>query len=126
MITKYIELFENDTIGNWDSGKKTNHTFEMPEVMYSKPVLNFIQDFYKLVGNQNEIDLSDYQSILKENDCLNNSTELSETKINSLDLKCLLALIMHYIRAERFSSGTLYSVLKDGTISTILKRIKDL
>lgn len=126
VITKYIELFESDSIGIWDSGKKTSNTFEVPDVSYSKTVNNFVQDFYEFTDKDNEIDLSDYRSILKENDCISDLTKVNETIINSLDLECLLALIMYYIRTERFSSGTLYAVLEDGTIKNILKRIKSL
>lgn len=123
-LTKYIELFENDSIGIWDSGKKTSNTFEMPDVSYSKTVNDFVQDFYELTDKDNEIDLSDYQFILKENDCISDLSKVNETIINSLNLECSLALIMYYIRTERFVSGTLYAVLEDGTITNILKRIK--
>lgn len=126
VITKYIELFENDSIGIWDSGKKTNNAFEVPDVSYSKTVNDFIQDFYEVTDKDNGIDLSDYRSILKENDCISDSSNVNETLINSLNLECLLALIMYYIRTERFSSGTLYSALEDETITNILKRIKTL
>lgn len=49
---------------------------------------------------------------------------MQEADVSKLDARCVLAMIMCAIRAERFCDGALLSCLADGTIQRCLERLK--
>lgn len=51
---------------------------------------------------------------------------MRNANVDTLDAKCILALIMGAIRAERFCDGALLSFFKDGYILRWLKRLKEI
>ncbi len=130
-LTKYIEnIQELESFGEWIFDKKSSGTSEdpmqAPFLSYDELIYNFIEDFYKFSDSHPEYELTNYQSILRENNIEWNLKSMSEMDTLLLDSKCILALIMGVIRGERFSEGSLLWCLKEGPMLSWLKRLSAL
>ena len=51
---------------------------------------------------------------------------MSEADVSHLDGKCIMALIVGAVRAERFCDGALLGFFKDGSIKKWLMRLKEI
>ena len=51
---------------------------------------------------------------------------MSEADVSRLDGKCVMAMIVGAVRAERFCDGALLSFFKDGNIEKWLMRLKEI
>ena len=67
-LTKYINLLENDNVGEWIVDKENDGSSErpihVPFVSYSIAVNNLADDIYKFAKESNEIVPSKYGSII--------------------------------------------------------------
>jgi hypothetical protein len=125
ILTKYIPLIQVDSIGECVVDKKSDGTPEnpikMPFVEYSKLVHNFVEDFYAFENSNKDMNLTHYVDILKNNGVEWNSKSIEHTDVSNLSAQCVLSLIMHAIRSERFCEGTLLDCFKRGYILKWLK-----
>lgn len=127
-LTKYIkDIEELKRYGDWMFDNKGTGTIEnpiqFPHLKYDELINNFVEDFYKFSDSNPEYELTNYQSILKENNMEWNLKSISTIDPLLLDSKCILALIMGVIRIERFSEGSLLWFFKDGCMVKWLKRL---
>ena len=129
-LIKYLSLLSDDSIGNWIIDKENDgtpeHPIQMPYVSYSEIVHQFIDDIYEFVDNNKEMELNHYSDILNANGIEWRTESMTNTAVNDLDAKCVIALIVGAVRAERFCDGALLSFFKSGTIKKWLNRLSDL
>lgn len=70
--------------------------------------------------------LYSYNDILFENGIEWDNVSMSEVDTSTLDGKCITALLMGAIRADRFSEGALLYFFETGTITKWLNRLKEI
>lgn len=126
-LTKYLPMIKNDSIGSWITDKENDgsseHPIQMPFVDYSEMVRSFINNVYKFSEQNKDFELNKYVEILEKNGLKWDKKSMKEADVNSLDTKCVMALIMGAVRADRFSSGALLGFFRDGSIAKWLERL---
>ena len=128
LLTKYIEPIQKaEKLGEWvfDTRGKGNskNPIQMPFVDYGDLIYKFIEDFYKFTEEHPKYKLTNYKSILEENNIELDIRLMSEVKEALIDDRCILALIMGVIRIDRFSEGSLLWCFKDGCMVKWLKKL---
>lgn len=126
-LTKYISLIDQDEIGHWYIDRENDGTMEypiqLPYVVFSKMINNFVDDVYTMVDRFSEWELNQYGKILEENGLRWESKSMSGAIVEDLDARCICALLVAAVRAERFCDGALMSFFKDGSILRWLQRL---
>lgn len=129
-LTKYINLLENDNIGEWIVDKENDGSSErpmhLPFVIYSITVDKLTDDIYKFAKESDEIVLSKYADILNANGIKWGYDSMMKADASGLDAQCILALLIASLRAERFCDGALLEFLKNGAVIRWLKRLQEL
>ncbi|MCY7537996.1 DUF6508 domain-containing protein [Bacillus pumilus] len=127
ILTKYIPMFQEDHIGEWVIDQENDGTAErpiqMPFVNYSETVQRFIEDVYTFAEQHQELELTRYREILKENGIEGGPNDMEHVNISNLNAQCVLALMMEVVRAERFSEGAILNFFKSGAIVKCLRRL---
>ena len=127
-LTKYIQINEEASSGEWVIDEKNDgtpdHPIHMPYVAYSPVVHDFMTDVYAFVENNKDIELTRYREILEKNGLKWSMASMKQADVSQLDAECVLALIIGAMRADRFSEGTLKHFFDSGTMLTWLKRLK--
>lgn len=130
VLTKYIDLLENNQIGKWIAGNEHGDTSEkpiqMPFVAYSEVVHKLESDIYSFLHNCNKMVPSDYGTILNANEIVWEADSMKEANVDILDSECVLALLIAALRAERFCDGVLLDFIKSGAVLRWLKRLQEL
>ena len=125
-LTRFIPMIEEDEIGHWNVDGKNDgsseHPIQMPFVSYSAMVDRFIWSVQLLVEEYPEWRLTSYGKILDKHGI----TSMSEAKADKLDARCICALLVAAVRAERFCDGALMDYFKDGSITRWLQRLKEI
>jgi len=129
-LTKYLTELTDDEFGTWFIDKENNgtpeHPIRMPYVNYSSTVEHFISDVYGFMDEHEEMGLNHYTDILKANGIEWGMNSMTTAVIENLDAKCILAMILGAIRAERFCDGALLGFLEEGSIARWLERLEAL
>ena len=129
-LTKYLIEFTGDEFGTWVIDKKNDgtpeHPIQMPHVDYATTVYHFIDDVSAFVDEHKDLELKCYSDILKANGIEWGMDSMTAAVIENLDAKCVLALIVGAIRAERFCDGALLGFFKNGSIARWLERLQEL
>lgn len=127
ILTKYIEKLTGiEKFGEWAGGEgkgTVEDPKQWPYINYNTLVEDFVVDFYQFSDSQPDFQLNRYGEILEMNDLKWDDISMRNADVESLDEKCILALIMGAIRAERFSNGALLSFFEDGLILKWLIRL---
>lgn len=127
VLTKYISLIPDDSLGEWVVDNKNvgtpEHPIQLPYVVYSEVVHNFIKDVYTFGEEFKDIGLTQYGIILEENGIGLNITAMEKADVSKFDAQGVLALIMGALRADRFCEGELLRFFKNGCILKWLKRL---
>ena len=130
ILTKYISMFQSDSIGDWIIDRETDgtpeHPFQMPFVDYSEIVRNFIDDVYIFEESNKEMELTRYGDILKDNGIEWGTESMKIADVSNLNAQCVLALIMGAVRAERFCDGALLEFFKSSCILKWLERLNNI
>ena len=130
IMTKYIPLIKNDGFGEWkidtENDGTPEHPKQMPFVMYSRVVHDFIEDVYKFQREHEDYMLNRYGEILEKNDIEWGQKSMSEVDVSSMNEQTVMALIMGAVRAERFCDGALLGFFKDGSILKWLERLQNI
>lgn len=128
LLTKYIHVFENGDFGEWFIDKENDgsmeHPIQMPYVMYSKTIDDFIDDVHRFVDLHEDMGLTDYRKVIEDRGI--DMSEAKQADITNIDAIGLCALIVANVRAERFCDGAILSSCKDGTFIKWLNRLKEL
>lgn len=129
-LIKYLPMLEENDIGAWIFDRRNDgtpeHPITMPFVKYSETVYNFIDDIIEFADKNKEYGLTHYRDILMSNGIEWGDRPMREADVSSADAKCILALLVAAVRAERFCEGLLLSFFKDGSIKKWLERLKEL
>ena len=129
-LTKYIQLIDCDEIGHWHIDRENDgtpeHPIQFPFVVFSEMVSRFIDDVYAVVDAFPEWELNHYGQILEQNGIKWKKESMSGAIVEELDARCICALLVGAVRAERFCDGALMSFFKDGSINRWLQRLKEL
>ena len=127
-LTKYIPLIDSDEIGHWHIDQENDgtpeHPIQFPFVVFSEMVRSFIDDVYAMVDAFPEWELNHYDQILEQNGIKWEKESMSGAIVNDLDARCICALLVGAVRAERFCDGALLSFFKNGSITRWLNRLK--
>lgn len=129
-LTKYIPLLDADEIGHWHIDRENDgtpeHPIQFPFVVFSEMVSHFIDDVYAVVDAFPEWELNHYGQILEQNGMKWEKESMSGAIVDDLDARCICALLVGAVRAERFCDGALMSFFKNGSITRWLQRLKEL
>lgn len=126
ILFKYIDLFSNDTFGEWFFDRENDgsiaHPIQMPYVMYTQAVDDFVSDVHLCWEKSG---LKDYIHILNSHGIEWGSESMSNADINNLPSEAILALLLGAARAERFCDGALLDFLKSGSVQKWLHELKN-
>ena len=129
-LTKYINLLENDNVGEWSCDKENAGSAErpmhLPFVIYSITVHKLADDIYKFAKESDEIVPSNYAEILQANGIKWGYDSMMKVDASGLDAQCILALLIASLRAERFCDGALLGFIESGAVTRWLKRLQEL
>lgn len=126
-LTCYLPIIKTDSFGKWICGKSSNsNLIQMPFVSYSDMVRHFIHDVYGFVDLHPDYGLDNYSAILESNNIKWEKHSLESADVTKLDEKCVMALLVGAVRAERFCDGVLLALFENGTIRKWLLRLKEL
>ncbi|APP14302.1 sel1 repeat family protein [Bacillus altitudinis] len=130
ILTNYIPLLQGNDIGEWvidqENDGTAEHPIQMPYVNYSETVRRFIEDVYTFAEHHQEMELTRYSEILKENGIESGTNAMENVDISNVNAQCVLALIMGVLRAERFCEGVILDFFKNGAIVKWLERLERL
>ncbi|UTV33641.1 DUF6508 domain-containing protein [Bacillus altitudinis] len=130
ILTNYIPMLQGDDIGEWvidqENDGTAEHPIQMPFVNYSETVRRFIEDVYTFAEHHQEMELTRYREILKENGIEWGMNDMEDVDVSNLNSQCVLALIMGVLRAERFCEGVILDFFTNGTIVKWLERLERL
>lgn len=129
-LTQYIPQIDNDEIGRWHIDRENDGTPEHPKqfpfIIFSEMVNRFMDDVYAVVEAYPEWELNRYGQILEQNGIKWESKSMSGAIVEDLDARCICALLVGAVRAERFCDGALMAFFKDGSITRWLQRLKEI
>ena len=117
-LTDFLPNFENDSLGTW----AVDRSFECCTVEGRR----FVKAVYSFMDKHPEHELNQYQKILEINGLEWGTKSMKGAEVSALDGKCVMALIMGAIRADRFSTGALLDFFESGTIERWLLRLKEI
>lgn len=130
ILTKYIPQLSEGKYGNWiidrESKGTTESPIQMPFVNYSDFISAFLQDVYKCIDDNEDMELNRYGEILEKNDIQWEIDSMKEAEVSSLDAPCVMALIAGAVRAERFCDGALLDFFQSGSFTKWLNRLKQI
>lgn len=128
-LTRHIAELNDDNIGSWVIDRVNDgtpeHPKQMPFVDYSRMVQQFIKDVYEFSEQNADFRLNRYGEILERNGLEWGMNSMCQADVSCLDEKCVMALIMGAVRAERFCDGALLGFFKNGTIRKWLERLEE-
>ena len=126
-LTKYINLLENDNVGEWivdtENDGSSERPMHLPFVIYSITVKKLADDIYKFAKESDEIVPSKYADILNANGIEWGYDSMMKADASELDAQCILALLIASLRAERFCDGALLEFIESGAFTRWLKRL---
>lgn len=129
-LTNYLFALENDQFGEWIVDRKSKGTLEnpiqMPFVSYSEMVDHFTDAVYQFVDEHPEYGLNHYYDILESCNIKWEQHSMQNANVALLDGRCITALLVGAVRAERFCDGALLSFFKNGAIQKWLLRLKEI
>ncbi|NLV59337.1 MAG: hypothetical protein GXY67_11320 [Clostridiales bacterium] len=129
-LTKYIPMIQTDPIGQWiidqENDGSPEHPIQMPFADYSNAANHFIRDVHAFHEHNQDMGLTRYEEILKDNGLAWNSESMKNADVSHLNAQCVLALIMAAVRAERYSDGALLDFFQNGCIKRWLERLQSL
>lgn len=130
VLTKYISMIKSDSIGEWIVDKQNDgtpeHPIQMPFVGYSRMVDSFQEDLYKFCDEHPEYEHTRYGETLEKNNIEWSTESMQAADVLKLDAKCVIALLIGAIRAERFCDGALLGFFNSGSILRWLDRLKEI
>lgn len=118
VLTDYLPNFENDSRGAWAVDYSIGYCTAKGG--------RFIKDVYSFMDEHPEYELNKYHEILKENSLGWGMKSMIEADVSTLDGKCVMALVMGAVRADRFATGALCDIFESGAIERWLLRLKEI
>lgn len=129
-LTKYLSQLSDDSFGTWIVDRENDgtpeHPIQMPYVRYTEVVDHFVHDVGVFMKANPDFELNRYGDILQQNGLEWGGKSMSEADVSDKDGRCVMALIMGAVRAERFCDGALLAFFKDGSIRKWLARLQEI
>lgn len=129
-LTDFLSRMDNDEIGYWTidhvNDGTSEHPKQMPFVNYSGMVRDFEKAVYEFEKRNPDYELNHYGSILETNGIEWSMESMTEKDVSNLDGKCIVAILLGAVRAERFCDGALLDFFKNGAIKKWLERLKEI
>lgn len=129
-LTDFLPMLEEDKIGDWMIDRVNDgtpeHPIQMPFVNYSRIIQEFEDAIYNFEQMHPEYGLNHYSSILEANGIEWGMDSMSAKDVSILDGKCVIAMLLGAVRAERFCDGALLRFFKKGCIKKWLERLKEI
>lgn len=129
-LTKYLSQLSDDSFGTWIVDRENDgtpeHPIQMPYVRYTEMVDHFVHDVYAFKETNPDFELNRYGEILEQNGLEWGGKSMSEADVSEKDARCIMALIIGAVRAERFCDGALLGFFRDGSIRKWLERLKEI
>lgn len=107
-------------MGIYEPLTKYLHT-QTPDEIY-----RFTNDMYTFIDSHPEYKLNQYKDILEANGIHWDKESMQKADITALNERCVLALILGVVRAERFCEGTLLYFFENGIIEKWLLHLKSI
>ena len=124
-LTKYVDLFKNDSFGEWQGGEEKDGVITMPYVSYTAVVMEFVHELHDFAKKNNQYDMHNYREVLDRKG-IKVGKEIQEYDIDNVDAQTVLCMMMSVVRADRFVEGKLIRYLQDGYFDKWLKRLKEI
>ena len=118
-LTKHLEI-----IGQEDFGKWIVNPDQLPFVNYGEEIYRLRDAIADLPGQHPEMNLYEYQAILKEQGL--GGVSIKEVDVSHFDARTVAALLVAAYREERFCDGYLMDCLEKGCIQRWLQRLQEL
>lgn len=129
-LTNFLSRMDNDEIGDWIvdhvNDGTPEHPMQMPFVNYSRLVRDFEDTVYEFEKRNPDYELNHYGSILEVNGIEWGMESMTKKDVGNLDGKCIMAMLLGAVRAERFCDGALLGFFKNGAIKKWLERLKEI
>lgn len=129
-LTKYIPMIQSDSIGEWIVDKENDgtpeHPIQMSFVGYSRMVDSFQEDLYKFCDEHPEYEHTRYGETLEKNNIEWSTESMQAADVSKLDAKCVIALLIGAVRAERFCDGALLNFFESGCIMKWTERLNNI
>ena len=129
-MTVFIDEIKTHDIGEVIIDKEHKGTMDspirMPWIRYSETVMKLTKAIYQFVDEHQDYDLRHYDAILEKQGIQWSMEAMRKADVSILDGITIMALLVGVIRAERFCDGILLDFFQDGTITSWLKRLKEI
>ena len=129
-LTAFLPRLQSSKYGKWiidrENDGSPDHPIRFPFVAYDKTVIDFEKTAYRFVDEHKEMELTNYDDILKKAGLEWGSTSMENADVSALDGRTVMALIIGAIRADRFCDGVLLDFFKKGCIKKWLLRLKEI
>jgi len=123
-LTSYLDKLRDVDFGHIHSEKGHEGTMDdpipMPYPVYTEPVNQFIKAVYEFDNKNPKYNLKNYMEIMERKGI----QSIDDIKAEELDEEAVLAVLMCIVRQERFCDGLILSNLENGTIQSLLQRLK--
>lgn len=129
-LTKYIPLVKNGNIGEWlidtNNDGTPEHPIQTPYVNYSEMVNAFHEDLFRYCELHPELEHTKYIETLAASGLEWSGESMKAADVSAFEPKCVIALLVGAVRAERFWDGALLDFFNHGSILRWLERLKAL
>ena len=127
-LLKIEETLKGDKFGEWVHDKEHKGTkddpIHLPFPNYTQAVSKFMGAVYNFIENNPDYDLYNYDEILERNGYRIN--DINRIDVSGMDEKCLMAMLVYFVRGERFCDGMILSAFEKGTIQKCFKRLREI
>lgn len=122
------DQFNKDNYGKWIIDNQHKGTIDdpihFPYVDYSDTVRKFIKAVYHFEERNKDYELTRYNEILEEHGYVD--VDFETVDVTGMDDKCLMALFMMLVRADRFCEGIILRAFETGVVFRWLERLREL
>ena len=116
-LTDFLPMLEDDKIGDWVIDRVNDGTPKHPIQMPFVNCLRLIREVEDAIDNfeqmHPEYGLNRYSSILEANGIEWGMDSMSAKDVSVLDSKCVMAMLLGAVRAERFCDGALLGFFRN-------------
>ena len=129
-LTSLIPALEaEETHGQWildhEHAGTDDDPIQMPFVGYTVAEIELVKAVYICDHNNPDLGSHDYYDVLEEYG-LDDQEAFNNADVIQLDARCVLAMILYVIRADRFCEGTVKEYLDNGKLLEWAKRLREI
>lgn len=129
-LTAILPMLQQSEFGKVIYDTKNDGTYEHPKhwpyIVYNNAVEELIKATYSFVDEHIEMDLTNYEDILKDAGIQYSARSLRNIDVSNHNGNTVMAMIVGILRADRFVDGTLLEFCNNGCIEKWLLRLKQI